>query len=88
MFYDQGSITGQNIVKIASDSGLDKFKVIQFSPRGVADLLVLHPIPEGSEWKVGFLKELIKIRSGELTLHNESLSPEEIEDLIVVISTN
>ena len=91
MVYDQGSICGQNINFIAKNAGYDTYTMMKTSPRHVASSMKYFAVPEESLWKVSFLKELISIREGDLSVGNEEeggFSKEEIKDLIDTISTD
>ena len=91
MVYDQGSITGQNINFIALKSGYNRYSVMEISPRHVANSMKYSEVPKESMWKVSFLKELLSIRNGDLSVGNgeeEGFSKKEIQELIFNISTD
>ena len=89
--YDQGSITGQNINLIASNSGYNRFEILNMTPNCVAKEIRFSPVPEESVWKIQLLKELISLREGELCMredeNEQSFSREELQNLIAFVST-
>ena len=47
--------------------------------------LVFSPVPKNEEWRIGFLKELLDIRSNDIVL--DSFSKDEIDDMIQFVCT-
>ena len=91
MINDQGSNSGQNINLIAQNSGYNKYNVLQMDPSCVAKEITYSSAPKESTWRIGFLKELINVRDGNLNVgglnDDEGFSQKEIEDLIYIVAT-
>ena len=89
--YDQGSITGQNINLIASESGYNRFNILNMAPSCVANEIRFSPVPEESKWKIQLLKELLSLCDGELCMredeNEQAFSREELQNLIAFVST-
>ena len=80
---DQGSITKKNINTIEADSKC--LNVLSLNPRYVASNVTYAPVPETEIWRIGFLEDLISIRSNEQ--HLDGFSKKEIEQMIVLLAT-
>ena len=83
---DNGSITRQNINFIETESDIDN--VLQASLNTVSDNIVYREVPDGDEWRLDFLEELIMIRDKELGLEGGNFSRAEIIELIFVVCTS
>ena len=81
---DQGSITRKNINSIETDSKLSN--VLSLNPRYVASNVTYASVPESEIWRIGFLEDLISVRSNQQ--HLDGFSKKEIEQMIVLIATN
>ena len=68
MIHDQGSNSGQNINLIANNSGFSTYDVLKMAPSCVAKDIKYSSVPKDSEWRIGFLKELINVRDGSLSV--------------------
>ena len=80
--YDVRSTTGSNLRKIMHL--LQKDSIDDISKSDVNNI-VFSPIPKNEEWRIGFLKELLDIRSKDVSLEN--FSKDEIEDMIQHVCT-
>ena len=65
---DATSTTGNNLVKMRQETGLDPWSV---SVRLVRDTLPLTEVPASDEWRLPFLEKLLK-RRYELEVNLES----------------
>ena len=82
---DKSSTTSQNLDLISRESGIEN--VLEENPRTVANSLQYCPVPHEEEWRLGFLKELLLLRNGQMEVENDELSQEEINDLITIVAT-
>ena len=80
--YDVRSTTGSNLRKIMHLLQKDSIDDICKSD---VNNIVFSPIPKNEEWRIGFLKELLDIRSKDVSLEN--FSKDEIEDMIQHVCT-
>ena len=89
---DKGSISGQNLNYISNKSGYSIHSLMKTSPKTVSSAMKYFPTPEKDQWKIPFLHELLDIRNGNLHLEinegNDNFTPEEIQELIHLITTD
>ena len=89
MLNDEGSLSSQNIATISEKSGLKN--ILLLPPKEVADSVVYCKIPNGEEWRVDFLKELMLLRKNELETDFGNLPQftlAEINDIIAFVATS
>ena len=79
---DVRSTTGSNLREIMHL--LNKDSINDLSKSDV-NTLVFSPVPKNEEWRIGFLKELLDIRSNDIVL--DSFSKDEIDDMIQFVCT-
>ena len=91
MIYDQGSNSGKNINLLALNAGYNRYNVMSMAPSCVAKEMTYSTVPKECTWKIDFLKELINVRDGNLSVgspeDNESFSMKEIGHLINIVAT-
>lgn len=60
------------------------------SPKTVSSAMKYFPTPQIDQWKIPFLNELLDIRNGKLQINEgeDTFTPEEIQDLIHMITTD
>ena len=83
---DQGSSTCQNLNLISELSGLEN--ILEISPRMLSQQIVYEAVPESEAWRVPLLKELLSLKSNDLTLPDNFLTKDELEDLIRFTATS
>ena len=81
---DQGSITRRNIDTIEKDSKC--LDVLSLNPKFVASNVIYAPVPDDEMWRIGFLEELMSVRSNEQ--HLDGFSKKEIGHMISLIATS
>ena len=87
MLNDKGSLSAQNVATISEKSGLTN--ILLLPPKEVADSIIYCEIPNGEEWRVGFLKELMLLRKNELETDFGDLPQftlAEIDDMIAFVA--
>ena len=91
MIHDQGSNSGQNINLIASNAGYSRHNVMKMEPTCVAREMSYSSDPKESIWTIDFLKELMNVHNGNLSVvcleDDESFSIKEIGHLINIVAT-
>ena len=69
---DWRSTYGRNIMNLCQEAGVEDLSEVDTS------LLVVNPIPQGEEWRVNFLSDLLSARDGNHSL----ISVEEVTVLM------
>ena len=81
---DKHSITCQNLDYISSECNVDAHCV---NPYVVLQTEYIE-VPQEEIWHIDTIKELIKLRDGELILENDQFSREDICDMINIVATS
>ena len=85
---DAGSLTAQNINLIENKIGLNN--ILSLSASLISDKFIYNEVPDGEEWRIPFVAELIQLRSGNLEVvmpNGEYFSRKEINELISMITS-
>ena len=85
---DAGSLTAQNIKLIEDKTGLKD--ILSVPPSLVSENFIYNEVPNGEEWRVSFVEELIQLRSGNLEVimpNNEYFTTQEINKIISMVTS-
>ena len=69
---------------------LDKKNILSLSASSISENFVYNKVPDGEEWKIAFVEELMQLRSGNLEVvmpNGEYFSTKEINKLICMVSS-
>ena len=83
---DCGSITKQNIDLIERESGLSN--VLANSPEFVISKITYAQTPDSELWRTPFLTEMMDIRKKKLSLPENFLTEDQLNDLIKMVATS
>ena len=83
---DNGYITKQNLNLISRECNSNN--ILNENPRRICLNISYSPVPPEEEWRIDFLKEMILLRQNELLLEGDSVTINEIEDIIEFICTS
>ena len=82
---DQRTVIGKNISSLLKQCGLPDSKLNDLNSTVVKNRCNYFKLPETEEWKVSVIRELIKVRSGQLALEN--MDNNETNQLIYQLCT-
>ena len=85
---DAGSLTAQNIKLIENKTGLKD--ILSLSASSISENFTYNKVPDGEEWRIAFVEELMQLRSGNLEVvmpNGEYFSTKEINKLICMVSS-
>ena len=89
MLKDAGSLSSQSVAVISERSGDNN--ILSLPPQEVTEKIVYCEVPNGEEWRIDFLKELLLLRKNELETDfgdSPQLSLAEIDDIIDWVATS
>ena len=82
---DQRTVIGKNISSLLKQCGLPDSKLNDLNSTVVKNRCNYFKLPETEEWKASVIRELIKVRSGQLVLEN--MDNDETNQLIYQLCT-
>ena len=85
---DAGSLTAQNINLIENKIGLQN--ILSLPATSISDNFIYNEVPDGDEWRIAFVEELIQLRSDNLEVvmpNGEYFTRKEINNFISMVSS-
>ena len=81
-------MTAQNINLIENKIGVQN--ILSLSSTSITENFIYNEVPDGDEWRIGFVDELIQLRSGNLEVvmpNGEYFTRKEINNFISMVSS-
>ena len=82
------ALTVKNVKLIENKTGLKN--ILSLSASSISENFIYNKVPDGEEWRIAFVEELLQLRSGNLEVvmpNGEYFSKTEINKLICLVSS-